>query len=90
MGKPYYVTVGDRGGITLPSRLREELSIEAGDLLGVSVTEDGKIVLSPGSFIAKTPPQLLSEAEIPERKSPEPTNGHNQKTGKRRGRNEHP
>jgi AbrB family looped-hinge helix DNA binding protein len=76
MEKSYFVTVGERGGITLPSQLREYLKIEAGSLLRVSVTSEEKLVIEPGYFLARTADTLGAEkamvaaAEKSERTTP--------------------
>lgn len=52
--KPFFATINDRGSLTLPAPIREQLQIEPGTLLRLSVTSDDKLLIEVGEFSART------------------------------------
>ena len=50
--RPLSVPLRERGVLTIPQAIREQLHLEAGDSLLIEV-EDGRIVLTPSALIAR-------------------------------------
>lgn len=65
--KPYIVRLRERGQITLPAQLREELGVDAGDFFTI-VKVDSYVVMTPKrlmvSEVASQLEQLLAEKEL--------------------------
>jgi AbrB family looped-hinge helix DNA binding protein len=57
-----HVKIGPKHQITIPKEIFEELQLEVGDLLEVSV-ENGKVVITPKRVIDKLPVRKLSPKE---------------------------
>lgn len=58
-----HVKIGSRHQITIPKEIFEELQLEVGDLLEVSV-ENTKVVITPKRVVGKMPVQKLSSNEL--------------------------
>lgn len=52
-GPVEHVTIGDRGRLVLPARVREELRLHAGTRVALSVEADGSLRLRPYRAIAQ-------------------------------------
>lgn len=50
--RPEYIRLREKGLITLPLPLRNELGLETGDQLILSV-ENGRIILTPGAVVPR-------------------------------------
>lgn len=63
--KAFFATINDRGSLTLPAPIREQLQIEPGTLLRLSVTSDDKLLIEVGEFSTRTSSEAPTVAKPP-------------------------
>ncbi|MDO5068093.1 MAG: AbrB/MazE/SpoVT family DNA-binding domain-containing protein [Propionibacteriaceae bacterium] len=66
MSTTYDLRVGDRGRVVLPAALRQELELQQGDVLSVTLSDGQLIASTPRAALARIRAQLKGSGVVDE------------------------